>query len=100
MVLAWSICSPNEVQRQPAPKLGSEWSNFLVGRDVYISHKEKVGASLAETDRQQVTNDEAMKIVEADLIFQKYVLLQHMHYDGSFSSHWQSHVCPVCRGAY
>ena len=50
---------------------------FQEGREVYLSHKNAVGAALAETARLQVTEDEA----------DRYILLQQMPFSGSFVSH-------------
>ena len=43
---------------------------------MYLSHKQRVGAVLADTARLQVTEDEAEKIVHVGLLLRKYVLLQ------------------------
>ncbi|KAL8616927.1 hypothetical protein ACOMHN_041846 [Nucella lapillus] len=45
-------------------KLGSGWSGYSKGRDVYISHDKSVGKALEKTAGCQVTEDEADKIVE------------------------------------
>ncbi|KAL8617245.1 hypothetical protein ACOMHN_059280 [Nucella lapillus] len=45
-------------------KLGSGWSDYSKGRDVYISHDKSVGKALEKTAGCQLTEDEADKIVE------------------------------------
>ncbi|KAF4114423.1 hypothetical protein G5714_004646 [Onychostoma macrolepis] len=67
-------------------KLGPEWSALSEGRDVYISHKKIVGAAVAQTSCLQVTEDEAKTIVEVGLMLRKYILLQQMPFNGSFTS--------------
>ena len=44
-------------------KLGTDWSEYSDGRDVFTSHKKTVGATLAQTERLQVTDNEAKKII-------------------------------------
>lgn len=67
-------------------KLGSEWSAYSQGRDVYISHTKSVGKAVAETVTSKVTDDEAQKIVEVALLLRRYTLLQQLPFNGSFSS--------------
>ena len=67
-------------------KLGPEWSAFSEGCDVYIAHKKTVGAEGAQTSCLQVTEDEAKNIVEMGLMLRKYILLQQMPFNGSFTS--------------
>ena len=71
-------------------KLGSDWSEYAEGRDIYISHKNTVGAALTQSARLQVTEDEAKKIVEVGLMLRRYILLPQNPFDGSFIS-----SCPV-----
>ena len=75
---------PTRFKEHIIEKLGSDWSAFQQGREVYISHKQAVGEALAETARLQVTEDEAQKIVDVGLMLRKYVILQQMPFDGSF----------------
>ncbi|KAL8609400.1 hypothetical protein ACOMHN_019890 [Nucella lapillus] len=49
-------------------KLGSGWSGYSKGRDVYISHDKSVGKALEKTAGCQVTEDEADKIVEVGFL--------------------------------
>ncbi|KAL8568468.1 hypothetical protein ACOMHN_067118 [Nucella lapillus] len=55
-------------------KLGSGWSGYSKGRDVYISHDKSVGKALEKTAGCQVTEDEADKIVEVEFMEGNFVV--------------------------
>ncbi|KAL8564382.1 hypothetical protein ACOMHN_057404 [Nucella lapillus] len=66
-------------------KLGSGWSDYSKGRDVYISHDKRVGKALEKTAGCQVTEDEADKIVESygqkrrpDIVLECMLAVSHM----------------------
>ena len=42
-------------------KLGPDWSEYSEGRDVCVSHKNAIGAALAQNVNLQVSEDEAKK---------------------------------------
>ena len=52
---------PTRFKEPIIKKLGSDWSAFQQGREVYISHKQAVGEALAETARLQVIENELRK---------------------------------------
>ena len=45
----------NRFKEHLLEKLGPEWFDYSEGGDVYISHKKKVGAALAQTAHLHVT---------------------------------------------
>ena len=77
---------PSRFKEHLLEKLGPDWSAYLDGREIYISHRKTVGAALAETARLHVTDDEAKKIVDVGLMLRKHILLQQMPFDGSFGT--------------
>ena len=67
-------------------KLGPGWSEYSEGCDVYVSHKKKIGATLAHNVNLHVSEDEAKKIIDVGIMLRRYILLQQMLFDGSFNS--------------
>ena len=67
-------------------KLGPDWSEYSDGHDVYVSHNKKIGAALAQNVNLQMSEDEAKKIIHVGIMLRRFILLQHMPFDGSFNS--------------
>jgi hypothetical protein len=85
---------PSRFNEHLLKKLGSDWSAYNQGREVYIIHNKTVGASLAEIAQLQVTEEEAEKIVDVGIMLRKYILLQQMPFDESFNSQCLSEPVP------
>ena len=79
-----SYVHPTRFKERLLMKLGPDWSDYTEGRDIYISHKETVGAALAQASRIHVSDDEAQKIVEVGLILRQHILQEQKHFNGSF----------------
>lgn len=75
-------------------KLGGEWEAFTKGRDVLLSSKTKVGSLLSESLTQELSEEEAKKIVEVGLLLRKHILLCQAPFMGSFSSQCLSKPVP------
>ena len=73
------------LRRTCGEDLGPDWCAFKEGKEVYLSHKQTVGAVLADTARLQVTENKAEKNVHVGLMLRKYILLQQMSFSGSFN---------------
>ena len=85
---------PSRFKDHLLKKLGSDWSAYNEGKEVYISHKKTVGVALAEIARPQVTEEEAEKIVDVAVMLRKYILQKQMPFGGSFNSQSQSGPVP------
>lgn len=85
---------PKRFKEHILEKLGSDWSEYSKGRDIYISHKKTAGAAVAETARLQVSEDEAKKIVEVGTLLRKYILQPQSPFKGTFNSSCLSEPVP------
>lgn len=63
-----------------------EWASYAQGRDVFISHKAKVGAVLEQSyHSSQIDQDEAVLVIHAAMVLRKRILQKQEPFNGSFS---------------
>ena len=75
-------------------KLGDEWQVYTKGRDVLLSTKSKAGSLMLESLTQELSEEEAKKIVEVGLLLRKHILSSQAPFMGSFSSKCLSESVP------
>ena len=73
---SWSTVSiqPTWFKEHLLQRLGGEWQAFAKGRDVFLTSKATVGSLLSELISQDLSEDEAKKIVEVGLISRRQIL--------------------------
>ncbi len=64
------------------------WAEFSQGREIFISHKSKVGAVLAQTyQSSKIDQDEAFLLIRGAMALRKRILEKQVPFNGSFSPH-------------
>ena len=68
------------------PRLGGEWQAFAKGLDVFLTSKATIGSLLSESISQDLSKDEAKKIIEVGRILRRQILKSQNPLSGSFTS--------------